>query len=91
MNSANLGPALLSEIYLSVAILKNDLHLGYSIGQSDIMDLITIKMSHANFGVYVTLCTIHPKNARSLLNFNSVTTYSTANVTTCPNVISRNL
>ena len=71
-----------------MALLKNVRHLGFSIGQSDRMDLITIERSHANFGVCIIICTIHPKNARYLLHCNSVTTYSKANVTTCPNVIS---
>ena len=84
MNSANLGPALSSDIYLSVAILENGRHLGCSIGQCDRMDLITIEMSHAIFGVCITMCTIHPRNARYLLHCNSVTTYPKDNVTTYP-------
>ena len=55
---------LSSEIYLSVAILENGRHLGFSIGQSYIMDFITIEISHANFGVWITIGTIHPTDAR---------------------------
>ena len=72
----------------AVTIMENGRHPGFSIGQSDRMDLITIDMSHANFGVCMTICTIHPKNARYLLHCNNVTTYPEANVTTCPNVVS---
>ena len=71
-----------------VAILKNGRHLGFSIDQSDGMDLITIEMSHANFGACIIICTIHPKNANYLLHSKSVTTCPKATVTTCPNVIS---
>ena len=67
-------------MYLFVAILENGRHLGFSIDQSDGMDLITIEMSHANFGACIIMCTIHPKNANYLLHSKSVTT--------CPNVIS---
>ena len=44
------------------------------------------EMSHATFGVCITICTIHPKNARYLLHCNSVTvtTYPKDNVTTYP-------
>ena len=75
---------------LFVAILENGRHLGFSIDQSDGMDLITIEMSHANFGACIIICTIHPNNANYLLHSNtkSVTTCPKANVTTCPNVIS---
>ena len=52
------------------------------------MDLITIEMSHANFGACIVICTIHPKNANYLLHSESVTTCPDGNVTTCPNVIS---
>ena len=85
MNSANLG---LSVIYLSVAILENGRHLGFSIAQSDRMDLVTIEISHANFGVCITICTIHPKNAHYLLHSKSVTTCPKSCDTTCPDVIS---
>ena len=68
-------------MYLFVAILENGRHLGFSIDQSDGMDLITIEMSHANFDACIIICTIHPKNA-------NVTTCPKATVTTCPNVIS---
>ena len=67
-------------MYLFVAILENGRHLGFSIDQSDGMDLITIEMSHANFGACIIICTIHPKNANYLLHSKSVTT--------CHNVIS---
>ena len=49
-------------------------------------DLITIEMSHANFGAYIIICTIHPKN--NLVHSKNVTTCPKAAVTTCPNVIS---
>ena len=75
-------------MYLFVAILENGRHLGFSIDQSDGMDLITIEMSHANFGACIIICTIHPKNANYLLHSKSVTTCPKATVTTCPNVIS---
>ena len=71
-----------------MAILENGRHLGFSIGQSDRMDLITIEKSHTNVGVSIAICTIHLKNARYLLHCNSVTTCPKGNVTTCPNVIS---
>ena len=45
-------------------------------------------MSHANFGVCITIGTIHPTNATYLLHCKSVTTCPNGNVTTCPNVIS---
>ena len=75
-------------MYLFVAILENGRHLGFSIDQSDGMDLITIEMSHANVGACIIICTIHPKNANYLLHSKSVTTCPKATVTTCPNVIS---
>ena len=75
-------------MYLFVAILENGRHLGFSIDQSHGMDLITIEMSHANFGACIIICTIHPKNANYLLHSKSVTTCPKATVTTCPNVIS---
>ena len=71
-----------------MAILENGRHLGFSIDESDRMDLITIEMSHANFGACIVICTIHPNNANYLLHNESVTTCSDGNVTTCPNVIS---
>ena len=55
-------------MYLFVAILENGRHLGFSIDQSDGMDLITIEMSHADFGACIIICTIHPKNANYLLH-----------------------
>ena len=75
-------------MYLFVAILENGRHLGFSIDQSEGMDLITIEMSHANFGACIIICTIHPNNANYLLHSKSVTTCPKATVTTCPNVIS---
>ena len=75
-------------MYLFVAILENGRHLGFSIDQSDGMDLITIEMSHANVGACIIICTIHPENANYLLHSKNVTTYPKATVTTCPNVIS---
>ena len=51
MNSANLGPDIKIEIYLSAAILKNGRHIVFSIGQYGTTDLITLEMSHANVGV----------------------------------------
>ena len=71
-----------------MAILENGRHPGFSIDQSDEMDLITIEMSHANFGACIVICTIHPNNANYLLHSESVTTFPDGNVTTCPNVIS---
>ena len=50
-------------MYLFVALLENGRHLGFSIDQSDGMDLITIEMSHAKFDACIIICTIHPKNA----------------------------
>ena len=55
-------------MYLSVTILDNGHHLGFSIGQSDRMDFITIEMSHADVGVCITICTMHPNNAHYLLH-----------------------
>ena len=75
-------------MYLFVAILENGCHLGFSIDQSDGMDLITIELSHANFGACIIICTIHPKNANYLLHSKSVTTCPKATVTTCSNVVS---
>ena len=83
-----LGPAWWRQMHLFVAIFENCRHLGFSIYQSDRIYLITIEMSHANFGAWITICTIHPTNATYLLNCNSVTTCPNSNVTTCPNVIS---
>ena len=71
-----------------MAILENGRHLGFSIDQSDGMDLITIEMSHANVGACIVICTIHHKNAKYLLHGESVTTCPDDNVTTCPNIIS---
>ena len=46
-------------------------------------------MSHDIFGACIRIYTIHQKNAaKYLLQYNIVTTYPKANVTTCPNVIS---
>ena len=56
------------KIYLFVAILENVRHLGFLIGHSYRMDLITIEMSHAKFGDCITICTIHPNNAYYLLH-----------------------
>ena len=75
-------------MYLFVAILENGRHLGFSIDQSDGMDLITIEMSHANFDACIIICMIHPNNANYLLHSKSVTTCPKAAVTTCPNVFS---
>ena len=60
------------KMYLLVAVLEkmateNGRHLGFLIGQSYKMDLITIVMSHAMFGDCITICTISPKNAYYLL------------------------
>ena len=75
-------------IYMFVAILENGRHLGFSIGKSCRMDLITIEMSHAKFGDCITICTIHPKNNTICSTVGlSVTTYPKANITTRPNVI----
>ena len=71
-----------------MAILENGRHLGFSIDQSDGMDLITIEMSHANVGACIIICTIRPNNANYLLHSKSVTTCPKTTVTTCPNVIS---
>ena len=67
-------------MHLFVAILENGRHIGFSSDQSDI--------SHANCGVCITICTIHPKNANYLLHCKSVTTYPKGSVKTCHNVIS---
>ena len=50
--------------HVTVAILENGRHLGFSTGQSYRMDLITIEMSHARFGDCINICTIHPKMHR---------------------------
>ena len=68
-----LGLSLSSETYLSVAILENGRHLGFSSGQSDGMDLITLEMSGGNFGACITIYTIHHNNLNSLLHCRSVT------------------
>ena len=75
---------------LTKKIDENGRHPGFSIDQSDGMDLITIEMSHANFGACIIICTLHPKNANYLLHSKSVTACPKAAVrpTTCPNVIS---
>ena len=73
-------------MYLFVAILENGRHLGFSIGQSYRMDLITIEVSHAKFGDCITICTIHPDNAYYLLH-RKCYTLPKANVTTCADVI----
>ena len=44
-------------------MLENGRHLGFLIGPSGRIDLMTINMPHANFGACITICTIHPKNA----------------------------
>ena len=75
-------------MHLIVAILENGRHIEFSIYQSDNIYLITIEMSHANFGACITICTIHATNANYLLHCKSVTTCPNGNVTTCPNVIS---
>ena len=49
-------------------LLESGRHLGFMIGQSYRMDLITIEMSHAKFGDCITICTIKPKNACHLLH-----------------------
>ena len=69
-----------SNAFVRGHLQKNVRRLGFSIYQSDRIYLITIEMSHANFGACITICTIHPKNANYLLLYKSVTT--------CPNVIS---
>ena len=84
-----LGPAWWNQMHLFVAILENGRHVGFSIYQSDRIYLITIQMSHANFGACIAICTIHPKNTNYImLHCKSVTTCPNGNVTTCPNVIS---
>ena len=70
-----------------MAILENGRHLEFSIYQFDKIYLITIEMSHANVGAFITICTIHPTNANYLLHCKSVTTCPNGNVATCPNVI----
>ena len=83
-----LYPALWSKMYLFVVILVNCRHLVFPIGQSNIMDLVTIELSHANFGACTKIATILPKNAHCMLHCNNVTTCPNGNVTACPNVIS---
>ena len=51
-----------------VSILENGRHLGFLIGPSGRIDLVTIEMPYANFGACITICTIHPKNACYLLH-----------------------
>ena len=53
-----------------VSILENGRHLGFLIGPSGRIDLVTIEMPYANFGACITICTIHPKNACYLLHYN---------------------
>ena len=77
------------KMYLFVAILENGRHLGFLIGQSYRMDLISIEMSNAKVRDCITICTIHPKKScNTYCSTVSVTTYPKASVTTCPNVIS---
>ena len=64
----------MKKIYLFVAILENGRHLGFSIDQSDGMDLKTIEMSHANFGACIIMCMSHPMNANYLLHCKAVFT-----------------
>ena len=52
-----------------VSILENGRHLGFLIGPSGRIDLVTIEMPYANFGACITICTIHPKNACYLLHY----------------------
>ena len=52
-----------------VSILENGRHLGFLIGPSGRIDLVTIEMPYANFGARITICTIHPKNACYLLHY----------------------
>ena len=75
-------------MHLFVAILEIGRHLGISVYQSDRVYLITIEISHANFGACITICMIHPENANYQLHCKSVTTCPNDNVTTFPNVIS---
>ena len=55
-------------IHLFVAILENGHHIEFLIGESYIMDLITIEMSYVKFGDCITICTIRPTNAYYLLH-----------------------
>ena len=66
------------KMYLFVAVLANGRHLGFLIGRSYRVDLITIEMSHAKFGDCITICTIHPK----------MHTICSTMLQHCPNVIS---
>ena len=80
-------------MYLFVAILEKVRHLGFLIGRSDRIDLTTLEMTHANFGAYLTICTIHPQmhTNSSTLTVLYITTYPNVpkeNVTTCPTLFS---
>ncbi len=68
-------------MYLSVAILKNGRHLGFSIGHSDEMNSIIIEMAHATFGACIINSRFIPKCTLYLLHCDSVTTYPKATVT----------
>ena len=52
-----------------VSILENGRHLGFLIGPSGRIDLVTIEMPYANFGACITICTINLKNACYLLHY----------------------
>ena len=54
-----------------VSILENGRNLGFLIGPSGRIDLVTIEMPYANFGACITICTILPKNACYLLHYYS--------------------
>ena len=43
-------------------------------GPSGRIDLMTIEMTHANFGACITICTIHPKIACYLLHYIPIST-----------------
>ena len=71
-------------MYLFVAILENDRHVGFAIVKSNNYANVTCQLG----GACIIISTIHPKNANYLLHTNSVTTCPKDNVTTCPNVVS---
>ena len=88
MNSATIRSSFMKcKMYVFVANLENGRHLGFSIGQSFRMDLITIEMSHGKFGDCIEICTIHPK-MQTICSTVSDTTCPKDNVTTSLNVIS---
>ena len=68
------------KIYLFVAILENGRHIGFLIGQSYRMDLITIEMSHAKFVIVSQFARFTPK-MHNICSTESVTTCPKDNVT----------